>query len=182
MNDKILSIDPGGTTMGIALSEYDNDTDSFKVIHSTTFNFAKMLRLYPHIELVYGDIFGKTILLELTINRLLKEWCPNYVVCESGYMGKFVTTFASLTKCLTIVRLAVYKYDSEMILHTLDPATVKVKMAVSGQSGDKDLMRNALIRNKNIIFSDDVDVLKLDEHSVDAICIGFAFVNKFKGV
>ncbi len=176
MYAKVLSIDPGGTTMGLSISEYDEEKKKVVCIYATTFNFEKMLKLYPSINSVYGDTYGRFIVMELALTKFLNEWKPNHVVCESGYMGKFVTTFASLTTCLTILRLCLYKYDKEMILETVDPATVKTKMKVSGQSGDKVLMTKALKQTTDIELN--IDINSLDDHAIDAICIGYGFIKK----
>jgi hypothetical protein len=58
-----------------------------------------------------------------------------------------------------------------MNFDTIDPSTIKKSIGVKGNSGDKELMREAVRK----ITNNSVPVDIMDEHSIDSIAIGYAW-------
>lgn len=178
MRTRILSIDPGSTTCGLAITEYDEVTGECFVVDAHTIHLDKLVKHYYPNELVfYGEKFTKIIALKDSMLRILEAWKPDHVVSEGPYMGSFVTTFASLTTCVVAIRFALREYSTYMDVTVIDPATVKKSLMVSGKSGDKELIRKA-IKGRALHFID-VDIDKIDEHSVDAIAVGQCYLTQF---
>lgn len=103
------------------------------------------------------------------------------VASECPYMGRFPQAYAALTECLTSIRSAVHDYDPTLVLHEIDPATVKMNVNVNGKSGDKQLMTNAvteLIKTGRILNTGLVNIGLLDEHAIDAIAVGYAHIRR----
>lgn len=180
---RILSIDPGSYTMGVAISEYDFDANIFKVIDATTISLDKLIDKNSTLFQVHGEKVARLVTVESAISKMLFAWRPSVVVCESPYMGQFPQAFASLVECVSSVRRAVMRYVETLPLHVIDPATVKKNVGVSGKSGDKDKMSVAITKQSDLSFSTDVNVEELDEHSVDAVAVGYAYyrMNIVKG-
>lgn len=178
MHIRIMSIDPGGTTTGIAITDLDMLTGKCYIVDSHTIHLDKLIkRKYGHNVIIYGEKFARIIALKEAMTKLLVAWQPEYIVSEGPYLGSFVTTFASLTSCVMAIRLAIYEWEPYKDVTVLDPATVKKAVGVSGKSGDKNLMRIAVAK-RGLIFTD-VLLEKLDEHSVDAIAVGQAYIELF---
>ena len=117
----------------------------------------------------------KTINLRLA--KLLLMYKPDKIVSESPYLGKFPASFAALVELLYAFRLTVFDYNPSIYMFTIDPPTVKKHMGVKGTSSDKTLMQQGLKKKK--INYNEYRFLDLDEHAVDAMCVGLTFVSLF---
>ena len=169
---RVLSIDPGSYNTGIAhwtwdfkepvydlhqaytLKFPDND-DRYNVVRDTS--SARVARLY-HLNDSFGDI--------------LNEFRPHMVVAESNYMGKFADAFATLVECVAVIRNVLYLYDPTMPLLMVDPPSAKKAAGIIGKSKDKLDVTRALEKRTDIRWND-VRLLELDEHSTDAVAIGY---------
>lgn len=174
MHTRILSIDPGGNTTGIAITDLDESTGKSYVLDAFTLHLDKLIKQrYNGFIAVYGERFTRLIALKEAVAEIYQKYQPHVVVSEGPYMGSFVTTFASLTSCVVAIRFAIADISNSTDVIVIDPATVKKSIGVSGKSGDKERMRVAL-STRPIIF---VEVVfnELDEHSVDAIAVGQSY-------
>lgn len=171
---RIISIDPGAGKAGYSVLEYDFEKEKFKVIYANTRTGDQLSNLF--FDKTYKDIHGERITRNrahnIFLSLLLKKYKPQLVVTEAAYVGKFVNAYKSLTEHLTLLKAAVYTYDSEMEYGMIEPSKVKKAMGVNGKSGDKTLMQKALEKRKDVSYNDGIKPKSFDEHTVDAICIG----------
>jgi hypothetical protein len=72
-----------------------------------------------------------------------------------------------------MLQRAVYTYCSSICLETVDPASNKANLGVSGKSGDKDLMKAAVLRLHQLGNPNEIDLALLDEHSIDSLTVGW---------
>lgn len=176
MSTRILSIDPGGTTAGFCITDYDEVNDACYIMDAFTVHLDKLVKQQYSNELnFYGEKITKLFALKDVTQKVLSTWQPYYIVSEGPYLGSFVTAFASLTSCVCAIRFAVREYSSYKDLTVIDPATVKKAIGVSGKSGDKELVRLAIA--KRPLFYTDITLDKIDEHSVDAIAVGQWYID-----
>lgn len=169
---RILGIDPGSNDLGIAIIEVHPETFEPKAVYASTIHLKKLLHLYEQCEQIHGEKIAKLFALEKAMKKLLQAWMPDVVVSESPYMGKFPAAYAALVECLSAIRRALHEHDPNMPLHTLDPATIKAYLGVSGKSGDKDKIYEALCGHKELVQAIDLD--ELDEHAHDALAVAHA--------
>lgn len=176
MYTRILSIDPGGTTAGFCITDYDDVTGKSYVVDAHTVHLDKLVKQYYSDECkFYGEKITRLYALKDAVFKVLESWEPFYIVSEGPYMGSFVTAFASLTSCVTAIRFAARELSGYKDVTVIDPATVKKSIGVSGKSGDKNLVRLAI--SKRDITYTNVSLDDLDEHSVDAIAVGQWFID-----
>ncbi len=166
-----LSIDPGNM-LGTTINAITPD-NQWCVLHTHTTNVnALIYHKFPRelIELQGERLFREIVTTEI-VQKFATDWGVNIVVSESPYMGRFPQAFATLTECMVAIRKACYNYNAYMNFDTIDPSTIKKSVGVKGNSGDKELMREAVRK----ITNNSVPVDIMDEHSIDSIAIGYAW-------
>lgn len=179
---RIVCCDPGTDTTGVGTLELDLKTLVTSVGEVHTFRGSQLQRLFPTVSRVHGDRHARLMAHEENLYQFLHYARPHSVITEGPYMGRFPAAFAALTECVSAIRSAVVRYDWFMPLHVIDPSSVKKHMKVKGTSGDKSAMQRALkalLDDPKVPFINpsNIDIDSLDEHSVDALCVGWYHVN-----
>ena len=173
---RIMSLDPGTRTLGICIWELNLRTHERRVILSHTLNTDKMIARHPLIVENHGEKAAKLLAIEEELFWFMCEWEVHELATEGPYFRRMVTAFRALVECIGAIRAALLRYNPYMELHIFDPSSVKNAVGVSGKSGDKDLMRAAVIERFGHLMADEVDLLTADEHSIDAIAVGHACI------
>ncbi len=174
---RIMGIDPGTSTLGVSVISVCLQTHVITLEFSKTLNSERMLSPYAAIQEFHGNRFAKLYALQHALTYLMQEWDVQAIVSESPYLGRFPQAFAALTECVCTIRNAILNYNPYMTLYTIDPATIKMNVGVSGKSSDKNLMRNAIIdmcERRQVLVADDINIYELDEHSIDSIAAAIA--------
>ena len=169
---RIVSIDPGSRKTGFAVLEIDHQTGELFVVDAWTLDVDRVAeRNHQYMIEVHGIEATRQWVLQDSLWRILEAWKPFVVCCESPYMGDFVATFKRLTEALAAYRTASLRYDIAMPFIMIEPSTAKKSLGVPGNSPDKELVREAVREHPTLCKFIDLDLL--DEHSVDAILIGY---------
>lgn len=179
---RMVSIDPGTNNVGLAVCEFNADMTQMFVVDAMTIDLQRLLLRYekPRAD-VWGDRHAKLHILTGAITRYLDAWRPVVVCSESPYMGRFPQAYAALVEAMTSLSMGLRAYDPSIRLATWEPSAVKLAMGVNGRSGDKELMRRAITLRPDIVMC--VPLELLDEHAVDAVCVGYTqFCNQIRGV
>lgn len=169
-----VSIDPGTNKLGITVNHIDEFTGMKSILHSSTIDINKFA------ELKYGETWvvvhglrrAKMIAVYDIVFSFLRAWNPETLVCESPYMGRFPQAFSALVECLDAIRNAAFSYNPNMLVHFIDPATIKKAVGAKGNSGDKDMMRKMVIP---LLANSHLNPDWLDEHAIDSIGVGEAY-------
>lgn len=172
--ERYVSFDPGTGSLGVAVIDYNRELGTHLVEYATTFQIDRLYKQNKLISETSGDRVAKLRTVRQAINRVLQAWEPAFVASEAPYMGRFPQAYAALVECVDAIRQGTQLFNPFATLLTIDPATVKKTVGVSGKSGDKEAMRKALANRKNLVFDSTVELAALDEHAVDAIAIGIA--------
>lgn len=188
---RITGIDPGTVTAGVGFLDLHLTAPyAIELVDVRTFNTRKLLEGYGREQAVHGDRFARLMALEDTLVEHFIAFQPHVIASESPYMGSFAATYAALTECLTSVRHAVNRYNPSLPLHLIDPASVKASVKVSGKSGDKELMRQAVLGLAHPRTDDGpwlanpnaIDLLALDEHSIDCLAVAWYRATVVRGL
>lgn len=175
---RIVGIDPGTDTLGAACLELDLYDETITLADARTFHGSRMLQTRQQMVTVYGSRFARLDALEEALVDYFQMAAPHAVCSESPFLNRrFPASYAALTECMTSIKRAVMRYDARLPLATIDPASAKAHLGVSGKSGDKSLVATAVrqlhLPNPNHVAMDD-----LDEHSFDAIAIAYYQVGR----
>jgi Holliday junction resolvasome RuvABC endonuclease subunit len=168
---RVLSIDPGSYNTGIAHWHWDIGTTSFHMVDSYTLKFPDSDKRYCKIREMGTDRIARLYHLDDSLGDILEEFRPHMVICESNYKGRFADAYATLVECVAVIRNVLYRYDPTMPLLMVDPMSAKKAAGVVGKFKDKMDVTRALKKRTDIVWGVDID--SLDEHSVDAVAIGY---------
>lgn len=173
---RFLSLDPGSVTTGMAISVATKE--KMIVQDAYTLHLDRLAALEPvRLDL---DRTQRLAVLTKAVERYATAWQPSAVFCESPFLQGKVNTFATLTEALVYIQHGVWAYNPRITIGKMDPATVKKSVGVSGKSKDKEDMRRALYKVADLETLIPYDTL--DEHSIDAIAVGYYFYrNRLKG-
>lgn len=172
---RLVSIDPGSTTVGIAV--IDINVDNWTIINSQawTYNSAKMSESNTWLESQYGNRYVRIVAIENYLVNLFLNICPTLICSEAPFINqRFPAAGIALTEVMCSIRNAVVRYDPWCALKIIPPSSVKNGVGAKGNA-DKFAMKEALQRllpelnyNGNIPFD------LLDEHSIDALAVGYS--------
>lgn len=170
-NPCVLGIDPGTSSLGVSIINYDLTARKCYLLEAMTLE-ADRLKGGRIINDVHGNSYSRMYWMSSEIYRILSEYGITEVYCEAPYLRKFPQAFAKLTECVNMVRSTVLHYSCAVPFTTIDPATVKMSVGVGGRDGDKSHMLEALHRTDIIIPTHDF-YSTLDEHAVDATAVAY---------
>lgn len=173
-HERIVSFDPGTGSLGIAVLDYNAENKTHVVEYAATAPIDKQYRKQLLLIEKFGDRIAKLQTVKEVVSSILNYWEPSLVASEAPYMGRFPQAYAALVECVDAIRKGTNEYDIFMPLKTIDPATVKKTLGVSGKSGDKTLILKALEKREDLLFKEGVNLHSLDEHALDAIAVGIA--------
>lgn len=164
----VYSIDPRN---GHAVMAYDQETKLITVLYFHTLSKTKFDIKYKDDKKLFGN---NTIFLDITrdyVIEIMEKYKPHLIVSEDAFLNtKFVNTFRILSSWITIVTMTLYS-GYKKYLHTLAPKEIKLYITGNGKA-EKEEMKEALLKRKDIIFKDENYLENLTEHSIDAICVG----------
>lgn len=173
--NRIVSIDPGTNTLGVACLEIDDSFSRIRVVDAMTIEAGKLARRkYTFQVELFGEKYAKLAAIKDALLRYYVAWHPLAVCSESPYMHLYPATFAALTECVSVVQRSAVDYDPCCVVRMIAPSEAKKAVGVSGASGDKEAVRQGILQHGCIDF--DVDISLLDEHAIDAIAIGVAYL------
>ena len=174
---RIVGIDPGSTTLGFSILEYD--LHSFEIVrtYARTFNAGKMklseLDIANHSER-YARIYE---LMDALYDAFV-EIEPTLVISESPFMAKRMPmAYGALVEVVFAIRSALRKYDPTMNLDLIDPPRAKNAVGAAGNA-KKDQVHAALKKLLPDLHFDETRSSEsfdgLDEHSVDGLAIAYS--------
>lgn len=168
---RIVGIDPGTDTMGVAAIEVDLATRSVTLVEVQTLNGTQSSREYPNMIQVHGNLSARLWAHEQSLYGYFKYFEPHSVIAESPFMRKFPQAYAALTLCMNTIQRALHRFDPFIPLLTVDPPTVKLVVGVKGKGTTKDDVARGLMKLAYLQNPYNIDISSLDEHSVDAIVV-----------
>jgi len=173
----ILAIDPGTTTMGVAVMTWDTISPFFVVDYAFTITCSDRHPAYRAITDTHGSRTARFQQQTDVLSGMLFDLNPNVVIAESPYMGRFASAFGALTECMMNIRTTLMDYDPTMLLDQIDPTSIKAMLGVPRKKmKDKEEVRKRLRQRQDLYWKTDIDTL--DEHAVDAVGVGlYYFVN-----
>jgi Holliday junction resolvasome RuvABC endonuclease subunit len=169
---RIVGIDPGTDTLGVSVLDLDLADKSISIVTSQTFHGSKLIRGFQEMEETYGARFARLHALEQLLVEVFFEERPHSIISESPYFNsRRPQAYGALVEAMSMIARAVYRHCSRMPLLTVDPASNKANLKVSGKSGDKDLMKNAILGRTDLLNPRHVPLDQLDEHSIDSMAV-----------
>ena len=184
MGYTLLSIDPGFTSFGYAISTIHPgghmDLKRCGVEHPTA-EADRAARKEMVAKL--GRPMVQMIVLREMLKRIIDLDHVNFFACEDAYYNpKRPSAFASLIRVLTILDMAVYDIAGGMV--TKIPPSIAKKHVYQGGANKNDV-KEAVLHHPDINWSAvamEKDITTFTDHTYDAVAIGYAFAQIHKNI
>lgn len=168
---RILGIDPGSNTLGVAELAFDVVTLEIVNVTARTLVAAKHTKDYWTNE-IHGDKYGRLYWLENELLEIFQQSDPFQIACEAPFFSRLhPNAFEPLVETKMIIRRAVMRFTAWKPLHQIDPPTVKNAVGGKGNA-DKNRMKELVIA-LNLPYNGIIPIEQLDEHSIDAIAVAY---------
>lgn len=171
---RIMAIDPGTTTFGVAILDWKYGTELARVRWAHTLKETNSAQT-DSFEEMCGKRDVRIAGLARDFAEILDFSFPNFVITETSFSqrGK-ANAYESGIEVNSMMRRALWDFSPAMPLHGINPRSVKNYVGVSHVGTEKDDVKKAVIA----LYKDntDIDLETLDEHSIDAIAVGNFFV------
>lgn len=178
---KILAIDPGTHSTGLAIFDMDCSTGSILSIEALTLysnHLPNNTGLDP--ELVPERIINH-YKLKFAVMYYLNLIKPVAVAYETPFYNRFrPTAYGPLMELMATIRSGIFDYNPNLPFVTVEPLLVKKAVGTRSQKG-KLSVKQAVLLVEDImsVLKNNIDTL--DEHAIDAIAVGYAGV-LYKGL
>lgn len=176
---RLVAVDPGSNCMGVATIDFDCISRSIVATNAFTIHAKKSF-----VNDSFDESFGNRLArISAMSDVLANHYCtvkPNFAVCESPFIGMSQPqAYGALTETVCAVRSALATYDQYMPLYMVDPPSAKIGVGAAGNA-KKDMMMMALVAIADSLnFVGGVQAISgLDEHSVDAVAIGYTVLQR----
>jgi Holliday junction resolvasome RuvABC endonuclease subunit len=175
-----LGVDPGSMECGVSI--YNIRDYKIASVEALTLVTDKVC-LRPSLSDEYHS--DRQLRLEklcLAFRQILETHMPVLVACESPFFNPSRPgAFGSLTEVMTLLRMTTIGFSPVVRFVVFAPQEVKQTFKRSGQKG-KIVMKEALAENQDLMSKLIVPFELLDEHSVDAIAVGYTWwINQLNG-
>ena len=170
---RVLSIDPGSRKgLGICIATIK---DNLMVVdHAATLDILYICKLHERPD----DLSNRLHVLRKTLLKLCLDWDVQAIVAEDCYFSGMPQAYKALVSVLLGIESVSESLFGIGSLIKITASKVKTAVAVSGKSGDKCLVKTALLdiasRNQTLVLPTKAYYDLLDEHAIDAIAIGYA--------
>lgn len=171
MNDiRILAIDPGLHKCGVSIINLDvHGTPT--ILYADTIFTKVGLKKQNHLIELHGERQVRLMFLAEKIRMLLSTYTPDITASEIPFWNpKRPGAFQSLVEVVTTVSNTIFSYDCTIPFERVSAAVIKERLGVSGSSGDKALVKEA-IQKLGIVYKDN-SIEPLGPDAIDSIAVG----------
>lgn len=173
----ILAIDPGLNYTGVAHYQVDNKSKEILSIDSLTINTNTLKNTRWIDQEIHNERTIKLIKLKDAIQEIVLRTNPQIVVFENNfYNPSMPTAYKALIESVLTIKVAIMDINNNIPFTNIEPLLIKKTVgALKGVKG-KEVVKEAIMNINEIsnLILHDIDTL--DEHSVDAIAIGYTFL------
>ena len=180
-NCYLLGIDPGSSTLGVAILEINSIT--FSLVATTAYTIeATKLELFDRLDLRLPERERRLRAISKAISLCLEDYKPLTLAIESPFFNsRKPSAYAVLIETMYVLKQTARAYDLNLPIIEVDPPTAKKAIGVRRLKAKerrrlklttKDLVREALLPLTALKLTSDIN--SLDEHSLDAIAVAYS--------
>jgi Holliday junction resolvasome RuvABC endonuclease subunit len=176
----LLAIDPGLNNTGVAVFKLKLDPFEIISIDALTLQARRLIDTSGLDDEDYVERIHKRYSMTRALRKIILRENPSVVACESPFFDRRKpSSFAVLTEVLISYFDAAVEVNPAVRFSYVEPLLVKKILGVAGQKG-KEVVRESMEKqdfvSKVIQRLDD-----LDEHAIDAICVGITYIKVKSG-
>ena len=173
---RIFSIDPGLTSLGWSIIEYNVTNNLKTVTRFGTITGKSLLKKQKDLQ----DVFEKRHIivweLEPELTALVEAMKPQFIVVEEPFAHTYISAYVALVLVVHTVRTVARKTIGRDI-YLIAPKEGKKAISNDGTSG-KEAVQKAVMNDPTITIKkckqNNED--ELTEHACDSIAVGVAFI------
>lgn len=180
-NCYLLGIDPGSSSLGLAILELDSTT--FSIVATTAYTIeATKLELFNTLDLRLPERERRLRAISKAVGLCLEAYRPLTLAIESPFFNsRKPSAYAVLIETMYVLKQTARAYDLNLPIIEVDPPTAKKAIGVRRLKAKerrrlklttKDLVREALLPLTALKLTESID--SLDEHSLDAIAVVYS--------
>jgi Holliday junction resolvasome RuvABC endonuclease subunit len=176
---KILAIDPGLTNTGWTLLEYDPSSGDVVVAKIGEFHpgpTADRAEYREETEKFSKRTISLTLLRQMLI-KIMEAETPDYVAVEDIFFNpQRPMAHAALAMWHCVTRMTCY----DVLNKPMEVIQTKIaKQEITGNGGNGKLsVQQSILSCPSIKFKNKTVEMLMDEHSADAIAVGYAFAKR----
>lgn len=173
---RIIGLDPGTHYTGVSVYEIDTIARRIRSIEAFTINTERLPNRTGLDEEYFGERLIKLIKLRMALTDFVYRIQPQAVACESPFYNRFrPMAYGALLETLSYIHTAVLDVDTRIFFKTIEPLLVKKSVGAGIMKGKIDV-KYCIENNQEIMSVMQSDIDLLDEHAVDSIAVGYAFI------
>ncbi len=170
---RLLAVDPGSTTLGFALMLVDPVLQQITVGDAFTINVGRGINNHSMRFEQYGAKAERLHQIYMNMSSVLYQLQPHLFIAESPFVGRFAAAFEALVEVRDALKAALWAHDQTMLYESVDPLTAKKAVGAAVYKGSKENVRDSVIALPDLIWAPNVMKYELDEHSIDAVAVGY---------
>lgn len=170
---RIVSIDPGSTHVGIAISQEVNG--KLKVLHAASLEVDKVVTAVYGDDYPYGKRMAQVAVITDYVEKMFSGWEPSVVASEVPYLdSQNIDAYTALYDCVKAIKDVLIKGFKGVPLVTINPSVAKADIGIpKDRYSDKAAVSEYIVASPLIDLSD-IFVDQLDQHAFDAILMGLS--------
>lgn len=174
---RVIGIDPGTDTLGIAALDIHAITFEVKVVKAITLKASKDITSSNIMAELTAPCYTRLASLKINLGNYISEASPNFVVSEAPFFRRgMLSAYKALVECIMMITNTLWEWKTSTKLYMVDPVGVKNAVGVSHIKTEKDDVRDAVLKLYKDKHNEDVNLEELDEHSIDAIAVATHFI------
>lgn len=172
----LLAIDPGLNNTGLAIFEIDYYNRKIISIQANTIITDKVINKTGLTDEEFPDRLIKLMKLKQSLRFALMNSNPCIVACEAPFFNRFrPNAYGALVEVMNTIQMTILDHNHGILFYKVEPLLVKKCVGAGSMKGKLDV--KACVSNipeiTNVLLS---DINSLDEHSIDAIAVGYSYL------
>lgn len=177
----ILGIDPGLNNTGVAVFQIDAYSRMIQSIVAFTINTNRLVDTTGIDDELHTDRIIKLYKLKQSIQTTIAQVNPVVIACESAfYNPKFPMAYPALVEAIDFIQSAAIEVNGNIVFRTIEPKVIK-KIVGAGMDKGKLDVKAAVANTPSLMQALQMNLELLDQHSIDAIAIGYTFLKLSEG-
>lgn len=178
---KVIGIDPGTENLGFSVFSI---TPNFEIINCDvkTIVASKNVLMSQWTEDIQGARYARLNTLgEILYSEFLYHTPISVAVESPFYNPRRPAAFEALVQIFYVIRKSLEAYDNWREVYPIDPSSVKNAIGAHGAAG-KVPVKEALLKVTDLNYTGVIPLENLDEHSIDALAVGYTRIQRFKRI
>lgn len=182
----VFSLDPGTTNLGLANIKYNLKTRTILSVWAHTLNSDKLPHINEFDSENHTERAERIYRLSICTIKYMEWFNPHILVCEAPFFNRMRPgAYSALVECITTLRLCINNVRPDLPFNLIEPSLIKKMVGaylIAKKDSVKDQVREAVLSKPELTSVMNLDnrlynsAYDLDEHSIDAIAIGYSYL------